>query len=176
MIKVINEKLEFSNANFIINLVNSNGDALCKSGNVINENNPHVDIQCRKYLKFCQKVNKEPIGTCQYVPKDSWAVGLVDCIKNNDIYNYDEPYQFIVNAFVNKEKGKNLINLTTFEKVLKNIRYKAKILKATIAIPYGIDFVGDSTKWKSIWDEIERVINNVFGDCKELTIYLCKGY
>ena len=160
-----------SDANLVVNIVNCSGYMDAKWQKLY----PHVDIQYRKYLVYCNKNNIEPMGTCQYVPKDSWAIGLTDTMKNNDLYNYDEPYQFIVNMFVDKSTTNKIqIDFNALNSALKNLKQKAKILKATIAIPYGIDFVGYSKKWKVIWEQIWQAIHKCF-DNSDIEVYLCKN-
>lgn len=172
MIKTINSDILDTNANFIINFVNSTGKMDSQLARALEREHPHIDIQYRKYINYCKKNRIQILGTCQYVPIDSWAIGLVDTMKNHDVYNYDEPYQFIVNMFIYKDKKR--IDIDALYSGLKNLRQKARMLKPVIAFPYGKEVVGNDINWSEAWKEVNKAINSTLGRENKISVLICK--
>lgn len=125
---------------------------------------PIVAKEYRKYLKHCRKYNKNPNATVQYVPKDVWAIGMVNTIQNKYIEAYDKNYQYIVNVFCEKAEGKKVkIQSEDFKIALIDICTKAKAVGGSVVIPYGI----------GQWNNILGVIEEVFGDI-DVNVEICK--
>ena len=97
MIKVIDKNLFNSTANFIVHQVNCQGVMGSGVALQVAEIYPHVEQEYMKYLRYCKKNRINPLGTAQYVPIDTWAMIMVNTMKNNNVLAYDSQYQYIVN-------------------------------------------------------------------------------
>lgn len=116
---------------------------------------PHVGIEYRKYLQFCKKNLKDYIGTCQYVPVEAWALPLIDTMRNDNIFEYDnESFQYFVNAVV--EDVDSGIKFKNVEKAIKNISHWASKLNVTTAIPYRFGTTFRDKKWNAVREMIEK--------------------
>lgn len=144
MIKTSNEKLDKSEAAFVVRLVDCQGNADLRG---------HVEKEYLRFLKHHSKTNELVRGCVQYVPNDIWAVGMVDTIKNNDVIAYDDYYQYSVNLFGHDFNCGNKDNLKAIKYGLKDIFYKASKINATIAIPYGMG----KENWNEIYNEIKHL-------------------
>lgn len=162
MIKIIDGNLFDSKANLLVHQVNcmsvmGSGVAL-----QVAQLYPHVEKEYAKYLKHCKKNKEEPLGTVQYVPIDSWALIMVDTIKNKKIEAYDNEYQYIVNLFGQKDYGIGTqhTDLKAVKNAMVDICEKAKSIGATVAMPYKIG----SYRGGASWDDVYKIINDVFGN------------
>lgn len=171
MIKIIDGNLFDSKANFLVHQVNcmsvmGSGVAL-----QVKELYPHVEVEYLKYLKHCKKSKHEPLGTSQYVPIDSWALVMVDTMKNEKVEAYDKDYQYIVNLFGQKDfgMGKQHTDLKAMETAMIDIRNKAKSIGATVAMPYMIGSYRGGAKW----DDVYSIIRDVF-DGSGVDVEICK--
>lgn len=101
------------------------------------DENPHISKEILKYIRFCQKKKRNPYGTVQYVPVDSWALIMCDTMNNDKLAAYDSKYQYIVNLFGYKDFSSK--EDTFSEKVIRNallqIKEAATNLGANVAIP-----------------------------------------
>jgi len=107
MVKIIDGDLFNSRANFIVHLVNCQGQSIMGNGVAVQvaEKFSHVETEYRKYLRYCKKNKIKALGTAQYVPSESWAMIMVDTMKNNNVIAYDTNYQYIVNLFGQDNHG-----------------------------------------------------------------------
>ena len=160
MIKNINGNIFDSKANFIVHQVNCQGVMGSGVAAQVAERFPHVEKEYLKYLKYCKKYKIEPLGTAQYIPTETWAIGLVDTMKNTYVDAYDKEYQYIVNLFGQDNFGMGVqqTNLKAMEKAFVDICGKAKSIGATVAVPYRIGSFRGGAKW----EDVERIIKNVF--------------
>lgn len=146
------------------NLLESKAEIICNPVNHQSMQNdilpiadiyPFVEIEYRKYLRYCKKNVIYPLGTVQYVPNEVWAVGLVNTMRNNQIVQCED-FQYIANMFCQIEyEGEWITNLSALKSALINICSKAKILNARIAIPYAIG----NLDWNDIYQVIESIPN-----------------
>lgn len=150
-VKVKNEK-EYLNCkqNFIINYVGLEEEI---NENIVNQY-PHVKKEYLKYLRYCNKMNYNIVGTIQYIPVDTWALILCDTIKNETITAYDNNYQYIVNVFVPDNK----INYKTLRKAFKGIGMLALELNASISIPWNKKLYKKITNVK----ELQSICSEIF--------------
>lgn len=170
MIKIINGDLFTSKANFIVHLVNCKGVMGSAVAAQVAEKFPHVEIEYRKYLHYCKKNKIKSLGTVQYVPSESWAMIMVDTMKNNTVIAYDENYQYIVNLLGQDNYGMGGLHtdLKAMKKAFIDIKKKAKEIGATVAMPYqiGSSYGGEN------WNEVYGIIQEVFID--EIDVELWK--
>lgn len=161
MIRIINGNLFNSKANFIIHQVNCcsiMGSGVAKQ---VADLFPHVEKEYLRYLKHCNKEKIEPLGTAQYIPVDSWALVMVDTLKNNRVDAYDKEYQYIVNLFGQKSFGKGLqTDLKAMKRAFIDIYNKAKSINATVAMPYRIG----SFRGGADWNDVYAIIQDIFKD------------
>ena len=127
-----------SKANFIVHSVNPismNSDIAYR----ISEEYRHVEKEYLKYLRFCNKNNRDIIGSVQYIPIESWALIMIDTMKNNNIIDYDANYQYIVNMFCESATEDGIkTNIKAMKSAFEGVLANAKRLNATVAIPYSI--------------------------------------
>ncbi len=168
MVTIVSKKIFNSDAKFVVNAVDCNGEIRPNVLKRIFELYPHAEKEYMKYVKKCEKNKLDMLGTVQYIPVDTWALVLVDTIKNNVVEAYDTNYQYIVNAFVQETKGKkNITDIMAIQRVLINLKEKAEKIDATIAIPYNFG-CGKNIQWH----EVLRIIKNVFDNSKvQVEIY-----
>ena len=157
MIKTINEKLDNSNANFVVRLVDCQGNAKLDG---------HVEKEYLKFLKHRNKTNEPIRGRVQYIPNDVWAIGMVDTIKNKDVIVYDDDYQYSVNLFGHDFNCGNKDNLKAIKYGLEDIFFKANKINATVAFSYGMG----KENWNEIYNEIKH-----FSDEFNVDVELCKA-
>jgi hypothetical protein len=125
--KILNGNFFNTSANFIVNLCE-----ITNTTNCITDKYPHVETEYRKYIRYCNKNKINIVGTTQYVPVDVWAITMIDTMKNDNIFEYDNDYQFIVNlTYANTEQG---INFKVIKNGLMNVRKKAESLNGIVAI------------------------------------------
>lgn len=159
MIKIIDGNLFDSKANFIVHQVNCQG---CMQSGValqVSEKYPHVEVEYRKYLRYCKKNNTSPLGAVQYVPTEVWALIMIDTMKNNNVDAFDTNYQYIVNLFGQNTFGEGLhTDLKAMKKAFVDVREKAEKIGATVAMPYKIG----SCRGGANWDDVYMIIKNVF--------------
>lgn len=160
MVETVNGDIFASKSNFIVHQVNCQNVFEIGIGKKIAELYPHVEVEYRKYLRYCKKGSANPLGTVQYVPVDNWALPMIDTMKNEKIIDYDTDYQYIVNLFGQTDYGfdnRQYTNLKAFKNALYDIKKKAYNIEASVAIPYKIGCDG-----KIKWEEIEEIIQKVF--------------
>ena len=166
IIKIVDENIFDSKANFLLHQVDSTG--IMRNGIALQvaTKYPHVENEYRKYLRYCSKNNIDVLGTVQYVPVDVWALGMVNTMKNNSVIEYDTGYQYIVNLFCNDIQTYT-INLPSVKMGLIDVRDKAQKIDAKIALPYNMPN-------KIIWNDIYDIINEVFEN-SGLDVVICKN-
>jgi len=172
MIKIVDGNLFDSKANFLIHQVNAQD--VMKSGVAKQVANlyPHVESEYHKYIRYCKKNKIDAVGTAQYVPVDHWALIMVDTLKNNNVFDYDKQYQYIVNIFGQENygyDGKQYTNLKALKNALIDVRNKAQIIGATVALPYGLG----SVRGGANWDDVYKIIKDVFG-CSTVDVEIRK--
>ena len=128
MTKFIKGNLFDSKANFVVCLCDNLYDSEYDMPYL------HVDKERMKYIKHCNKNNLELLGTTQYVPSEVWALPMVDTLKNNNIIEFDNNYQYIANVFC-KNAYDNKINVKLMRKAFSDVLNQAKSLGANVAIP-----------------------------------------
>ena len=156
MIKTINGNIFNSNANFIINEMDCQG--------ILNDNltqlddSPHIERECMKYIRYCNKNHIEILGSAQFIPIEVWALNMVDTMKNNNVIDYDTNYQYIVNLFCKHTSDEGIkMNRNAVRKALENIFEKAKSIGASVAVPYSIgNFVNEIVNKYDVDVEIWR--------------------
>lgn len=163
MIKIVEGNLFDSSANFIVHQTNCQGVMGSGVAAQVRQFYPHVEKEYMRYVRYTKK-NKLPLlGTAQYVPVDSWALIMVDAVKNNNIIAYDTKYQYIVNVFGQDDfgtDGKIYTNLKALKNALIDVKKKAQAIGASIALPYGIG----SVRGNANWDDVYKIIKDVFGN------------
>ena len=161
MISVIDGDLFDSKANFIVHQVNCLGVMGSGVARQVEEKFPHVGSEYRKYLRNCKKNNVDALGTVQYVPVEVWALPLVDTMKNDNVIDYDNNYQYIVNLFGQSYIGEGLqTDLKALKKALINIRDKALNLGATVAIPWKMSSNRGGANWENVYTIIKKTFDN----------------
>ncbi len=162
MIKIINGDLFTSKANFIVHQVNCKGVMSSGVAAQVAERFSHVETEYRKYLRYCKKNKTKALGTAQYVPSESWAMIMVDTMKNNNVIAYDTNYQYIVNLFGQDNFGMGELHtdLKALKMGMMDIRVKAEKIGATVAMPYKISCVRGGASWEDVY----KIIQDVF--CK----------
>lgn len=144
MVNVINGNLNNSKENFVVRLVDCQGDT---------EMDGHVEKEYLRYLKHYNKTKENIHGRVQYIPVDIWAIGMADTIENKNVIAYDTKYQYIANLFGHDSHCDKKENLKAIKKGLKDVFYKARKIGATIAIPFGMG--------KANWNDIYNAINEM---------------
>lgn len=162
MIKIIEGDLFESKANFLVHQVNCQSIMGSGVAAQVADMYPHVEKDYRRYLKHCEKIDINPLGTAQYVPVDVWAVGMVDTIKNDNVVAYDSEYQYIVNLFGQNDygMGKQHTDLNAMKRAMIDICNKAKAINATVAMPYRIGSFRGGAKWDDVYKIIQKVFEN----------------
>lgn len=160
MIKIIEGNLFDSKANFIVHQVNCKGVMESEIAAQVANKYPHVEIEYRKYLRYCKKNKIKPLGTVQYVPSEVWALPMVDTMKNDNVIDYDEHYQYVVNLFGQHDYGLESVHtdLKAMTKAFVDIKEKAQVINAAITMPYMIGSDGGKAKW----DDVYYIIREVF--------------
>ena len=159
MIKIVDGNLFDSKANFIVHQVNCQGVMCSDVARQVEEMFPHVGAEYRKYIRYCKKNHIELLGTAQYVPNEVWALTMIDTMKNNNVFDYDTNYQYIVNLFGQSIYDEELqTNLKAMKKALMDVCEKAENIGATVAIPYNIG----SCRGGANWDDVYMIIKKVF--------------
>lgn len=159
MIKYFKGDILNSKANFIICPTNGskgfNSDVFVD----MTKRYPHAEKEFRKYVNYYSKNNLDLLGTVQYIPKEVWALGLVDTIKNSYLDAYDDNYQYFANTFVLHTTGFNtILDGSSFIDALDDIKYKAQSIGAkTIAIK-----TKDRFTTESIANNMCEIINDTF--------------
>lgn len=174
MIKIINGNLFDSKANFIVHQTNCQGVMGSGVAAQVAELYPHVETEYRKYLRYCKKNKIKALGTVQYVPLESWAMVMVDTMKNDNVIAYDKNYQYIVNLFGqdNYGMGKLHTDLKAVKKAFIDIKEKAKEIGATVAMPYQIG----SFRGGADWNDVYGIIQEVFGKEVDVEIRRCNKW
>lgn len=170
MIKIIDGNLFDSKANFIVHQTNCQGVMGSGVAKQVATLYPHVEVEYRKYLKYCQKNHIKPLGTAQYVPSESWALIMVDTMKNDKVIQYDNNYQYIVNLFGQGDygyDGKQYTNVKAMKNAFVDIKKKAMEIGASVALPYQIG----SCRGGADWNEVYNIIQNVFADEVDVEIW-----
>ena len=159
MIKIIDGNIFDSKANFIVHQVNCQGVMGAGVAAQVADLYPHVEIEYRKYLRYCKKNNKVVLGTVQYVPAESWAMVMVDTMKNDNIIAYDENYQYIINLFGQDGYGMEKVHtdLKAMKAAFIDIKEKAKEIGATVAMPYMIGSFRGGANWNNVYGIIQEV-------------------
>lgn len=161
MIKIVDGNLFDSKANFIIHQVNCQGVMGSGVALQVVENYPHVEREYNNYLRYCKKNKIQSLGTAQYVPNESWALIMVDTMKNNKVIAFDNNYQYIVNLFGQDTYGTGVhTDLKAFKKALVDIRDKALEIGATVAMPYKIGSHRGGESWDNVYTVIKKVFEN----------------
>lgn len=165
MIKIINGNLFDSKANFIVHQTNCQGVMGSGVAAQVADKFSHVETEYRKYLRYCKKNKVKALGTAQYVPLESWAVIMVDTMKNNNVIAYDKNYQYIVNLFGQDNYGMGELhtNLKAMKKAFIDIKEKAKEIGATVAI--------GSFRGGADWEDVYSIIQEVFGEEVDVEIW-----
>lgn len=172
MIKIVDGNLFDSKANFLIHQVNcadTMGSGIAKQ---VANMYPHVESEYHKYIRYCKKNKINFIGTAQFVPVDHWALIMVDTLKNNNVFDYDKQYQYIVNVFGQENfgyDGKQYTNLKALKNALIDVRNKAQVIGATVALPYGFG----SVRGGANWDDVYKIIKDVFS-CSTVDVEIRK--
>lgn len=151
MIEIVNDVEEYQNSkqNFIINIVGLNEEFNEK----IARQYPHVEKEYLRYLKYCSKNGINIIGSIQYVPVDTWALIMCDTLKNNNVFAYDNDYQYIVNVYCPDGK----ITHKSVKICFAEIAETARKIGATIAVPWA----------KGLYKKYSNIMM-LFGKCREL--------
>ena len=162
MIKVVDKNIFRSTANFLVHQTNCQG--VMGSGVALQVANkfPHVEQEYMKYLRYCKKNHINPLGTAQYVPVDTWALVMVNTMKNNSVIAYDSQYQYVVNLFGQDDFGMGTqhTNLKAMENAFRDIYKKAKEINASVAMPYMIGSYRGGAKWDDVYSIIKKVFKN----------------
>ena len=163
MIKVIDKKLFNSTANFIVHQVNCQGVMGSGVALQVAEIYPHVEQEYMKYLRYCKKNRINPLGTAQYVPIDTWAMIMVNTMKNNNVLAYDSQYQYIVNLFGQDNYGMGVqqTDLKAMERAFQDIYEKAKFIEASVAMPYMIGSYRGGAKWEDVYSIIQKTFKDI---------------
>lgn len=170
MITDVNKKIFESNANLILNAVDCNGEIIPNLSRKLYEAYPHVEKEYMKYIRKCTKNKFDMLSTVQYIPVDTWALPLVDTLKNERVEAYDTEYHYIVNCFVQETFGKkSMSDIIAIERTLKNVKNVAEKINASVAVPFHFG-CGRNIKWH----EVQRIIHNVF-DNSNIDVEICKG-
>lgn len=159
MIKYFEGDMLYSKANFV--LCPTSDDKAAQSDIFVNvvKSCPHVEKEYRKYINYYSKNNLDVLGTTQYIPKEVWALGLVDTIKNSYVDIYDDNYQYFVNMFVLHITGsKTMLDISSFIDAINDVKYKAQSIGAkTIAVKMKDRFTN-----KFIVNDMYKIINEAF--------------
>lgn len=160
MIKNINGNIFDSDSNFIVHQTNCLGVMGSGIAAQVANKYPHVEKAYVKYVKYCNKHKIDMLGNVQYVPIDTWAMVMVDTLRNENVEAYDSQYQYIVNLFGQRNFGteKQQTDLSAMKLAFLNIREKAEKIKAKIAIPYKIGCCRGGADWKDVY----KIIQDVF--------------
>ena len=154
MIKINNGNILESKADFIVNVVDTDNGI----GTEIENLYPHVDIEYRKYIRYCKKNKITIAGTVQYVPFAVWAIGLVDTMKNNRLEKCNGDFNYVVNIFGQIDNETMLPNLDVLNTGINDVLNKANEIEATIAISYKLynqfqKVFDDSNLTIEVWKE-----------------------
>lgn len=161
MIKIIDGNLFDSKANFIVHQTNCLGVMGAGVALQVAEKFPHVEKEYLKYLRHCKKNKTEALGTAQYVPVDEWALVMTDTMNNTRVTAYDTRYQYIVNLFGQASIGSGMqTNLRAMTKAFEDICDKAKVIGATVAMPYMIGSFRGGANWEDVYAIIKKVFDN----------------
>lgn len=172
MVHIIEKDLFKSDANFLVHQCNCEGFMGSGVAKQVADLFPHVKKEYLRYINHCNKNNIRLLDTIQFVPTESWAIVMVDTIKNNRVEVYDNNYQYIVNLFGQEEIG---TGLQTDIKAVENglIELKNMIQKLepvpSVAIPYGMSSVRGGANWKDIYKIIEKIFGNT-----NIDVQICK--
>lgn len=142
MVNIINGNLNDSKENFIVRLVDCQGDS---------DMEHHVKKEYLKYIKHYNKTKENIHGRVQYVPVDIWAIGMTDTIENKNVIAYDTEYQYIVNLFGHDSHCDKKENFNAIKEGLKDIFYKARNIEGTIAISFGMG----KANWNDVYNTIK---------------------
>lgn len=162
MVKIVDGNLFDSKANFIVHQVNCQGVMGSGVALQVKERFPHVEVEYRKYVQRCKKNNLNPLGTVQYVPSEVWALVMVNTMKNDNVFAYDNNYQYIVNLFGQDDYGigEQHTNLKAMKNAFLDIRKKSQAIGATVAMPYKIGSFRGGADWNDVYKIIKDVFNN----------------
>ena len=171
MIKIIDGDLFSSKANFIVHQVNCQGVMGSGVALQVVEKYPHVKKEYVRYVKHCNKNNINMLGTVQYVPVDTWAMVMIDTMRNENIEAYDSNYQYIVNLFGQDGYGteKQQTDIKAVKKAFENICMNAQKINATVALPFKIGCCRGGAKW----NEVYKIIEDVFKNKVNVEIWRC---
>lgn len=171
MIKIIDGDLFNSKANFIVHQVNCQGVMGSGLALQVAQKYPHVKKEYIKYVKHCNKNKIKMLGTVQYIPVDTWAMVMVDTFQNKNVEAYDSQYQYVVNLFGQDNYGydKQYTDLNAVRTAFNNICINAQKLNATVALPFNMGSCRGGAKWNDIY----KIIQDVFGDKVNVEIWKC---
>lgn len=154
MIKIINGDLFDSTANFIVHQVNCKATMGAGVAKQVADLFPHVEQEYIRYCNFCKEHGIDLLGAVQYVPIKRKGKFRYGTLKNTD-------YQYIVNLFGQRGFGSGLqTDLNALRKGFINIRFRAKAIGASVAMPYRIG----SFRGGADWDDVYNIIKEVFED------------
>ena len=169
MIKVINKNIWDSNAEIIVCPVNTLGEIHSTMLEHIRMYCPHVETEYFRYLKHCNKNKITPKATVQYVPDESWAMPMVDTMKNKNLVACNNEFRYIANAFCQYDSDEQTVdNMKAFKKCMEDIKNNAEFIKAkTITIPAEVcmDF--------REYDMALKVIYDIFSKT-DIDVLICK--
>lgn len=163
MIKNIEGNLFDSKANFIVHQTNCQGVMGSGVAAQVADLFPHVEVEYRKYCKYCKKNKITLLGSVQYVPSESWGLIMVDTMKNDKVIAFDDNYQYIVNMFGQDNYGMDTqhTDLKAMEKAFNDIAEKAREIGASVAMPYQIGSFRGGANWNDVYALIEKIFTDI---------------
>lgn len=169
MVNIVEKNIMQSEANIIVIPVDCTGE-LSGLSEKVSSDYPLVEKEYIKYVKKSKKDKLDMLGKVQYIPSESWAMVMVDTMKNNHIEAYDDNYKYIASAFVKETSDSSgYTDLISVHRCLLDIESKARSIGATVAIPYKFA-CGRNAKW----DDIYKIVSQVF-DRSDVVVEICKN-
>ena len=157
MIQIIDSDIYSTSNEFLVNPVDCTDMVNTEMFQEIVDRCPHVYREYLRYIRYCSKSKINPLGTAQYIPVDSWALVMVDTIKNNRVDAYDKGYKYIVNLFGYKDltDPTQPIRLKAIRNAFTDICEKANCINAAIAVPYGM-FCKSDSDWQKLFEILKE--------------------
>ena len=162
MVSVIKENIMDSGENFIVIPVCPSLSLHGKMYEDIFSTYPHVQRECMKYARYCDKKKVLVHGKAQFIPTEVWAFTMVDPVKNESVSAYDSFYQYIVPIYCCDERL--FINMASFESGLRQVCDRAKDINASVAI---------ALINPKIQSAIQNIADEVFSN-SNLDVVICK--
>lgn len=162
MVSVIKENIMDSSENFIVVPVCPSLSLRGKMYEDIFSTYPHVQRECMKYVRHCDKKKILVHGKAQFIPTEVWALTMVDPIKNESVSAYDSFYQYIVPIYCCDERL--FINMSSFESGLRQVCNQAEKINASVAI---------ALVNSKIQPAIQGIAEDVFSN-SNLDVVICK--